>query len=240
MKPSDLRSVIEETITTSLDSMGTPGIEAAALTELTVSPKQLQRLGLALETKRHAEIRCSAEAKLLLRVSNVDVFRSLQTIGFRVRVEGEGKQLKASARTELDWASAWEKGIEPIREAALNYMKADVWEIDSTLSEESYTFKAAMVLLASEMVGPYASRLASFLRYPVSLVQVIGARLQEAGIWEQDEVHCEDWFDAKRGGIELVLAVMIAEGKMVRRRSSKDEEYKYRILEDWTSPHLSA
>jgi hypothetical protein len=57
-----------------------------------------------------------------------------------------------------------------------------------------------MVLLASELVGPYIDRIATFLGYPPGLVQVMAARLQEAKVWESDEVRCESWFDPKKGG----------------------------------------
>jgi len=44
----------------------------------------------------------------------------------------------------------------------------------------------------SELVGPYVDRIATFLRYPRSLVQVMEARFQEAKIWEGDGRVCSD------------------------------------------------
>ena len=55
-----------------------------------------------------------------------------------------------------------------------------------------------MVLLASELVGPYVDRIVTFVGYPPALVQVIAARLQEARIWEGDEVRCESWLDPQK------------------------------------------
>jgi hypothetical protein len=49
---------------------------------------------------------------------------------------------------------AWKRGMEPIKQAALEGMRRDVWHMDGTLTEDSYTFQAAMVLFASELVGP--------------------------------------------------------------------------------------
>lgn len=40
-------------------------------------------------------------------------------------------------------------------------MKEDVWKMNATLTEDSYTFQAAMVLLASAVVGPYLDRYAA-------------------------------------------------------------------------------
>ena len=51
--------------------------------------------------------------------------------------------------------------------------------MDEELAEDSYTFWAAMVLLASYMVGPYTDRVATFLGYPVGFVQVIAARIDQ-------------------------------------------------------------
>jgi hypothetical protein len=44
-------------------------------------------------------------------------------------------------------------------------MKEDVWRINATQAEDSYPFHAAMVLLASELLGPYIDRIATFLGY---------------------------------------------------------------------------
>jgi hypothetical protein len=55
-----------------------------------------------------------------------------------------------------------------------------------------------MVLLTSELVGPYVDRIATFVGYPLGLVQVVAARLREARIWETDEVRCESWLLLKR------------------------------------------
>jgi hypothetical protein len=96
-----------------------------------------------------------------------------------------------------------------------------------TLAEDSYTFQAAMVLLASGLVGPYVDRIAKFVGYPCGLVQVIGARLQEAKIWERDEVRCEEWFDPKKGAIAFVLDLSVAEGRLMRTWSEEKNQYAY-------------
>jgi len=55
--------------------------------------------------------------------------------------------------------------MKPIRPAAQQSMKEDVWRINATQAEDSYPFHAAMVLLASELLGPYIDRIATFLGY---------------------------------------------------------------------------
>jgi hypothetical protein len=57
---------------------------------------------------------------------------------------------------------------------------------------------------------------------------VIAARLQEAKIWENDEVRCETWFDPKQRGLAFLLDVMVAEGKLFRRWSEEKKQYTYR------------
>jgi hypothetical protein len=72
--------------------------------------------------------------------------------------------------------------------------------MNATLAEDSYPFQAGMVLLASELVGPYIDRIATFLGYVPSFVQVIAARLCEARIWEDDQVRANPGSIRKREG----------------------------------------
>ena len=92
-------------------------------------------------------------------------------------MNAEGNDFRAMASTSKDWAMALGRGVEPIKQAALQSMRRDVCNIAGDIAEDSYTFQAAMVLLASELVGPYVDRIATFLGYPPSLVQVMAARL---------------------------------------------------------------
>jgi hypothetical protein len=132
-------------------------------------------------SKDTSESIVAAEVELFLRISNTDALLSIEPTEFRVAVEAYENELRAAASTDKDWARAWERGIEPIRQPALQHMKEDVWNLDATLAEDSHTFQAAMVLLASELVGPYGDRMATFLGYPRSLVQVIAARSMKQG-----------------------------------------------------------
>jgi hypothetical protein len=118
-------------------------------------------------------------------------------------------------------------------------MRTDVWNLDETLAEDSYIFQAAMVLLASELVGPYVDRIAKFVGYPCGLVQVIGARLQEAKIWERDEVRCEEWFDPKKGTIAFMLDLGVAEGTLTRSWSEERNQYAYRVTDIGIVSHFA-
>jgi hypothetical protein len=174
-----------------------------------------------------------------LRISNTDALSSIEPTEFRVAVEADGNHLRATASTAKNWAKAWERGIEPIRAAALQSMKEDLRSMGATLAEDCYAFQAAMVLLASEFAGPYPDRIATLLGYRPGLVQLIATRLHETQIWESGEVRCERWFDPEKGAISFVLDQMVAAGKFVRRWSEEKNDFEYRIVEVQPSSRLT-
>jgi len=44
---------------------------------------------------------------------------------------------------------------------------------------------------------------------------------------EGDEVGCERWFDPKKGGVTLMLDVMVAEGRLTRKWSDEKSDFVY-------------
>ena len=186
--------------------------------------------GAQLEQEGHSNIILAAEVELFIRISNTEVLSSIESTEFQVAIEADGNGLRAVASTDKDWARAWERGIEPIRTAALQSMKEDVWSMGATLAEDSYTFQTAMVLLASELVGPYFARIATLLGYSPGLVQVTADRLHEAQIWESDEVRCT-LVRSGKGAISFLLDLMVAEGKFVRCWSEEKNDFAYRMVE---------
>ena len=206
---------------------------------MSVSSERLQHLALQLEEHGHGEIRISAEIELFLRVSNTDVLSSIQWAAFRAKVNTEENELHALAIPETDWEFAWQRGIEPIKHDALEGMRRDVRDMNETLEEDSYSFQAAMVLFASELVGPYSDRIAMFLGYPSSLVQLMAARLQEAKIWQDDHVHCDSWFDPEKGAVAFMLDLMVAEGQLLRKWSEEKKQYSYHVPENVEVSHFA-
>ena len=201
-----IRAAIEEAISVSVRNIQLPGIVDATVRSVAVTAQHLQPVAAQLARHGQSEIRLSAEVELLLQISNSDALSSVENTEYQVELHANGNDLSATASTDKCWAMAWERGLQPIKQAALQSMKEDVWNLDATLTEDSHTFQAAMVLLASELVGPYVDRIARFLGYPPALVQVVAARLYEARIWENDEVCCERWFDPQKGGIAFLVA----------------------------------
>jgi hypothetical protein len=232
-------TVIEEALSVFVQGIQLPGIAGAEIKKVAVSSKQLQRIAAQLERHGHSEIKLQAEVELFLRISNTDVLSSIECTDFRVLANADENALRAVASSEKDWGQAWERGIEPIKQAALQGMRRDVWNMDGTLAEDSHTFQAAMVLLASQIVGPYVERIATFLEYPLELVQVVGARLYEAKIWESDEVRCESWFDPQKGTVAFLLDLMVAEGTFIRAWSEAKRQYAYREPDIRAVSHLA-
>ena len=239
MELHSIRSVIEQSLLLSVQEIQFAGIADADLKKISISSDRLQHLASELEHHGHGEVRISVEIELFLRVSNTDVLSSIQWVAFRANVSAEGNELGAVVSPEKDWEMAWQRGIEPIKHDALQGMRRDVRNMNETLHEDSYSFQAAMVLFASELVGPYSDRIASFLGYPSRLVQLMAVRLQEAKIWQDDHVHCDSWFDPEKGAVAFMLDLMVAEGQLVRRWSEEKKQYSYHPPENMEVSHFA-
>ena len=230
-KPMDsdkIHTLIEEALSVTVQGVQLPGIADAELMSMAVPAGKVQHLAAQRERQGYGKMRLSVEVELFLRVSNTEVLSSIECADFVVSVKAHGQEFRVTVSDENDWGLAWERSIEPIRKAALEGMRRDVWNMDETLAEDSYTFQAAMVLLTSELVGPYVDRITTFVGCPLGLVQLIAARLQDAKIWEGDEVRCESWFDPEKGAMAFMLDLMVAEGELIRSWSEEREQYAYR------------
>jgi hypothetical protein len=229
-EPVELRGLltkIKQAVCVSVRGIQLPGIYGAEVNEkLAISSEQLRRVAAELEQNGHSEIRLEALVELFLHFCN-GVLSSMERTEFLVKVNADENNLRATASNEKNWAMAWAIGMEPIRQESLKSMRRDIRKIDDTLKEDSYAFKVAMVLLVSEEVGPYVDRIATFVGYPRSLVQVIASRLQKAEIWHDDEVRCKPWFDPKTGGMAFRLALMTGRGWLTRAWSEHDRDYRY-------------
>jgi hypothetical protein len=226
-----LRTAIDEAVSVSVGSINLPGIVDAVVRNVAVSPEHLQRLVTQVEQNGQTEVELSADVELFLRISNSDLLSSIQGVPFRVKVSAYDGGLQTVATAEQGWAVAWERGIEPIKQTALQSMKEDVWNMDATLAEDSSIFQTAMILFASELVGPWSDLISTFLGYPPALVQAVAARLYEARIWENDEVRSEKWFDPEKGGLAFMVDLMVAEGMLIRRWSEEDQQFAYRAID---------
>jgi hypothetical protein len=161
MELGRIRTAMDDAVSVSVLGIHFAGIVGAAVKNAVISSEQLRRVATQLEQHGHGETSLSAEVELFLRVSNTDVLSSIQSTAFHLRVNADGNDPRAVASSDMDWAKACEQGIEPIKQASLEGMRRDVWNMDGTIPENSYAFQAGMVLLVSELVGPYADRVAT-------------------------------------------------------------------------------
>ena len=109
----------------------------------------LRRVATQLEQHGQRETKLSAEVGCCC-VFPTPKYCVRSSVWFHVLINVEDDDLLALASNEEDWATAWERGMEPIKRDALQPMKIVVWNMQATRPEDSYTFQTAMVLLASE------------------------------------------------------------------------------------------
>src|SRR5262249_53207728 len=159
-----LRLAIENAVNRVLRQIDLPGISDAELNGILLDSVSLDRLYSDLKMRQNIQTSVSATIRLFLRVSNTDLLETKERITFDLNLSRIGADaIEAIATTSADWEQCWVRGIGPIRREALEGIRDSVSSLDETLSENDTLFMAAMVLLASEMVGPYVDRLATFL-----------------------------------------------------------------------------
>ena len=231
MNEDEIRNTIEQAISLSLRSIVLPGISDAELVRSGFSSEQFNVLVIQLEASGQASLKLRPEIHLFLRISNTDVLEVADRPEFLIQILKGSDQLHALAKTERDWAVAWEEGLRPIKADALRSMREDLQGMGDSLTEDSYAFKAGMVLFASELVGPYVDRIASFLGFSRSFVQVIGTRLVESKIWKGDAVECDKWFDSEKGYTAFLLDLLVAEGRATRQWSKEKGAYRYKNVD---------
>jgi len=149
MELDRIRTTIEQAVCVSVQSIQLPGIVDAAVRSVAVTPQHVQRVAAELARHGQSDIEFSTEVELFLRVSS-DVLSSIQCVPFRVCVTGDRSDFRAIVKDETNWGTAWEKGIEPIRKFALQSMKEDVWKMDATLAEDSYTTPSTAKRIAKQ------------------------------------------------------------------------------------------
>lgn len=222
-----LHNAISKALGSYVNQVRVNGIKGIEIKQLVISQTQLREAASRLRSVKSVNLKLRVPVYLFLRISNTDVLRADDLAELTVRMNVNEEALNVVIESDKDWAKAWEQGIETLREPALEGMRRDMLRLDD-FPEDSSTFQAGIILLASELVGPYADRVSDFLQYPMSLVEVIGTRLQQAQIWVGDEIRCEHWFHPKKGNAAFFLDLLVAEGKLVRIWSEERNDYVYR------------
>lgn len=98
----------------------------------------------------------------------------------------------------------------------LNLTRKQVAEIveDMELDYEDGTHSAALVLMASMVVGTNANACFTFLSGLVKRAEVrrISQRLRKYGIWKDQQVNATHWFDKDIGDVAFTLDLMVGAG----------------------------
>src|ERR1700688_617518 len=129
-----IRTVIEDALSVFVQGIHVAGIVAASVNYVALSAKQLRWVAAELVQHGNGDMRLSAEVELFLRVSNTEVLRSPERAEFLVMLNASENDFRARVSNEKDWGiKAWERGMEPIKEAALQGMRRDLWNMDKRL-----------------------------------------------------------------------------------------------------------
>lgn len=94
----------------------------------------------------------------------------------------------------------------------LERIKQVIREMDDRLDEGDPTFKTAVVLLASSVVGPDEDKIIEMTGYDAEFVHERAVRLRENRVWQDDgKVHCQ-WMNPEHGDTAFWCDVLVAEG----------------------------
>jgi hypothetical protein len=103
------------------------------------------------------------------------------------------------------------------------WVKRTVKEMDPIATDESISFRLPCFLIASSLIGPDHHRIANMLALPSHLVEQWAENLRRNGIWNDDKVYDDAWFDEKKGLVSFFLDSVTAEGLIERHLDSSGE-----------------
>ena len=118
-----------------------------------------------------------------------------------------------------------------MKNVSVDVIKKEVQLLDPTLDQNDFGFRAAVVLMSAAFVtGPDTGSLAAFTGYPASLVAEISGRMYQTGLWRDDAVMSDHWFDGEKWTVGIWTDSLVAEG-VLRAWQKEDGEWKYRVVE---------
>lgn len=136
-----------------------------------------------------------------------------------------------SVCTTHDWRSEWESFWMAKRDSYLATAKAKVENIlGEPWDDSDPTYLAALLLLLSVCIGPYAGILGKFTGESEEEIERIAARLYAARIWKDDSVDSELW-TTPDGDVPFVMDSMVGAGHLVREWSEDQAAYSYSMTE---------
>jgi hypothetical protein len=85
--------------------------------------------------------------------------------------------------------------------------------------EDDSVYRTAIVLFAAMAYGTGVTRLSEVTGYPKEFIATISLNMREAGIWAEDEVCYEHWFDGDSiRRAPIWCDVMVAQGQLITQR----------------------
>lgn len=100
--------------------------------------------------------------------------------------------------------------------ATIEDITSAVEGLDPNLDPNLDTFRSALLLLSSAVVGPDEAKVAAFTGLPAAFVAERAERLRASGVWTGEGKIAADWWDEETGGIAFWIDVNVAEGLMER------------------------
>ena len=91
---------------------------------------------------------------------------------------------------------------------------AELKRLDHNLDPESETFRYALALLSSAIVGPNIGRIQEFTGLPKRFLQTVSIRARTNKMWIRGKIHA-DWF-GDNGGISFWMDVATVQGLVAR------------------------
>ena len=96
--------------------------------------------------------------------------------------------------------------------------------------EDDSDYRTAVVLFAAMVEGTKVSRLTALTGYPKEFIAAISLNMREAGLWVEDGVCYEHWFEGDLvNPVGILCDVMVAQGQLVRKRHD-DGEFRYKAV----------
>ena len=97
--------------------------------------------------------------------------------------------------------------------------------------EDDTAFRSAVVLIAAFVEGANIERLTALTGYPPEFVADISLRARSAGLWVNEQVCYEHWFEGDIIRPQAILCdVMVVEGLLIRREN-EDGEIQYKAVQ---------
>ena len=105
----------------------------------------------------------------------------------------------------------------------------DLWP-GSKGNEDDWHDRTAVVLFAAMVGGTKVASLADLTGYPEEFISAISLNMREAGLWEEDGVCYEHWFEGDFiKPVAICCDVMVAQGRLIRKRHD-DGEFRYQAV----------